>query len=438
VSATNHSGVRVRHSRSCPKARGGRRCECAPTYEASVGTGARGAKVRRSFPTEAAAVAWRLDVQRAVKAGTYRSPSRQTIREAALYMVAGMRFAADGLREKATPGGDVLAAWGVSGEMWEAACRDAKPVRRRGGEPYKPSVIRSYEASLLLYVLPALGGKRVAEVSRGDVRRFVADLEARHTLRPRGASGATKPLDASTIRNAVGPLRLLYRLAVAAEVVDTSPVAGVELPVPKGRRERVAEADEAALLVATLTRPADRLAWALAFYAGLRVGEIRALRWRHVDTAAGKVRVREALDARGQTIPPKSKAGKRDVPIIEPLRRILARVERGADDAYVAGRTPTTPLAYTALLRRARVAWERAGLARVTPHEARHTFASWMVAADVRPFDLQRWLGHADLSTTMGLYVHATRDADVEQAARADAYFARGDTAGRLVQVGGE
>ena len=64
-------------------------------------------------------------------------------------------------------------------------------------------------------------------------------------------------------------------------LVSVNPTSGLELPADRGRRDRFATPTEAAALIAALD-PGDRAAWALALYAGLRLGEIRALgRGRH-------------------------------------------------------------------------------------------------------------------------------------------------------------
>jgi integrase len=57
-------------------------------------------------------------------------------------------------------------------------------------------------------------------------------------------------------------------------------------------------------------------------YAGLRRGELRALRWSDLDLG-GTIRVERALDAKGETIEPKSAAGRRTVPIAAVLRDLL-------------------------------------------------------------------------------------------------------------------
>ena len=59
-------------------------------------------------------------------------------------------------------------------------------------------------------------------------------------------------LDASTIRNALMPLRAIYRRAVARGEVAVNPTSGLELPAVRGRRDRIASPEEAAALLAAL------------------------------------------------------------------------------------------------------------------------------------------------------------------------------------------
>jgi integrase len=58
-------------------------------------------------------------------------------------------------------------------------------IRNRSGDLYKPSVLRNYERNLKLRVLPELGGKRVSDVHRGDLQRFVEALVGEGTPPPR-------------------------------------------------------------------------------------------------------------------------------------------------------------------------------------------------------------------------------------------------------------
>jgi integrase len=125
--------------------------------------------------------------------------------------------------------------------------------------------------------LPELGARRLTDVQRRDVQSFVDDLLA---------SGR----DPSTIRNALMPLRIIYRRALEDGDVAVNPCAGLRLPASRGRRDRIVSPEQATTLLASLAQ-SDRALWALALYAGLRRGEIMALRWEDIDLAGGIIRV---------------------------------------------------------------------------------------------------------------------------------------------------
>jgi len=246
-------------------------------------------------------------------------------------------------------------------------------VRTRSGDVYKPSAVRSYKAALGNRVLPALGGKRLADVQRRDVQHFADELLG-------------EGLDPSTVRNVLMPLRVIFRRAIEDGELAVNPTGHLRLPAVRGRRERIASPEEAQRLLAALPER-DQAVWATALYAGLRRGELMALRWDDVDLASGVIRVERAYDEKGRVhVEPKSHAGRRTVPIVGALRDELVayKVSSGRDDGLVFGSTPETPLVTSNLWRRAQVAWPRAGLEPIGLHEARHTFASLLIAAGVK------------------------------------------------------
>jgi integrase len=120
-------------------------------------------------------------------------------------------------------------------------------------------------------------------------------------------------LDPSTIRNTINALRPIFRRAVARGELQINPTTGLEIPAPKGRRLRVADPAEAETLIGA-AQARDRALWATAFYAGLRLGELQALRWECVDLAGGVIRVLASYDVHDrQVIDVKSTAGHRRV-----------------------------------------------------------------------------------------------------------------------------
>ncbi len=384
------AGIEVRHRTTCATRSGGK-CNCKPAYQASVWSAREGKRLRKTFPTLSTARAWRAEAQTAIRRGTLRAPIATTVREAGEALVEGMR----------------------SGR-----------IRTRSGDRYKPSAIRSYEAALRDRIFPELGGKRLGDVQRRDVQRLADDLLA-------------EGRDPSTIRNALMPLRVIYRRAVEDGDLSVNPCANLRLPAVRGRRERIASPEEAQRLLAALPER-DRPAWATALYAGLRRGELMALLWEDVDLAAGVIRVERSYDDKGRVeIEPKSRAGRRTVPIVGALRDVLVdhKARQDRDGGLVFGSSAETPFVPSNLWRRAQRAWRRAGLDPIGLHEARHTFASVLIAAGVNAKAITTYMGHASIQTTYDLYGKLMPGSESEAAALVDAYLARADTGSRLAQL---
>ena len=101
------------------------------------------------------------------------------------------------------------------------------------------------------------------------------------------------------------------------------------------------------------------------------------------------------------------------------------------------GRSPVSPFQPTRITDRARKAWEAAKLDRIVLHEARHTFASLMIAAGVNTKALSTYMGHANISITLDRYGHLMPGNEDEAAGLLDAYLVRANTQARLAAVEG-
>jgi integrase len=319
-------------------------------------------------------------------------------------------------------------------------------VRTNRGEPYKPSVTRKYEEQLRCLVLPRIGAVPIATLTQGDVQRLVDALAAERT--PEHA------------RKALTALRVALRLAQRYGEIDANACASVTVPVaPEGEKPaRILTPEEAAAIVARCEADDARLErsfaaplYALAFGTGLRLGELLALRWGPdgLDVDAGIVHVRASLDrvrdASGEygRLVPKSRAGRRDVPLAPEdaarLRRHRLATGRPPDGALVFAGAEVEPLSPVPAYR----AWRRAcWSARIFtdeatdelkaeptypkfraacrkakirlplphPHDARHAFATHTLASGLTAHAVAALLGHADAALVTRRYGHALPD----------------------------
>jgi integrase len=378
-------GIVARHQKHCSTHQA-QSCDCRPSYQAQVYAARDRKTLRKTFPTVAAARAWRTHAQAAIQQGHLGIPTKTTLAEA--------------------------------GEAWLEAARSGV-ARTRSGDTYKPSAIRAYEQALRTKLLPELGTRRLTAIVRNDVQDVVDGMVA-------------DGLSAATVRNAILPLRVIYRRALARSEVLVNPTVGLALPACRGRRDRVAQPLEAHALLEAL--PAgERALWATALYAGLRRGELRALRWCDVDFEAGVIRVERGWDDKEGPITPKSRAGVRRVPLAQPLRVYLAAhrlAQQPCDgERLVFARPDGRPVATEWMTQRARRTWEATGIKPIGLHECRHTFASFSIAAGVNAKSLQAFLGHSSITMTMDRYGHLMAGAEDEAATLLTGYLRRATTA---------
>jgi integrase len=409
-------GITPRHARNCSKAKGGGRCTCTPSHQAQVSDPRTRRRISKTFTgadSEQAAVAWRAEKQLEIRRGTFRPGRRVSIRVAFVELFDDMK---------------------------------AGIVRNRSRERYKPGTIREYERDAANHIIPAFGSAQLGDLRGADVQRLIGRLTRE------GKSG-------STVHNILMPLRVLYRRMLSLEEVAFSPMDHLEMPVRDGKRLVIASPAEAAELIAVVP-VGDRPIWATATYGGLRIGEIQAVGVEEVDLATGLIKVEWSWDKVEGRVPPKSKAGRRVVPVAGVLRQFLLdhRLAGAREAGLLFGRGPDVAFAADSVQDRADAAWkaendrrveaaEETGvdpvlLQRLTFHDCRHTYASMMIAAmsespqGFNPKLLSTVMGHSTIAITIDRYGHLFPGDEQLAAGALDAFLERSDTAARKAAVG--
>jgi integrase len=391
-------GIRPRHSERCALKRHGTNCDCEPTFEASVWSTFDKKKIRKTHTTLQAAIKWRRKHLGLAESGHLRAPVKITLAEAAYTWL-----------EKARAG----------------------LILNRSGEKYKPSALRTLEADYRLRLIPALGMHFMSDIERPDLQELV--------LRVQGERSASK------VHAVVNAARVLWRdfdlITGRANTLLINPTKGLRLPAVPLTRDRIATADEAHRLIAALEER-DQALWATAMYAGLRCGELRALRADRIELHLKRIRVEAGWDAYEGEIDPKTESGRRKTVVIELLEELLIkhleRTGRSGSD-LVFGKTADHPFCPSTIHKRAKRCWKEAreredaeGIIpegeRIKPiglHDSRHTAVSHWLDAGISMDKVSKFMGHASITITIDRYGHLLPGGEAEAAELLNEYHAR-------------
>lgn len=213
-----------------------------------------------------------------------------------------------------------------------------------------------------------------------------------------------------TIRTRVANVRTVLASARRDGYIARIATDGVRLPRTVGRARVVRLPSQAQVeaLVQSSPPPYDLL-FALCAYAGLRLGEARALTWRDVDLNARVLHVRHQLQQLpgggwAQTAPKYGSC--RTVPVSDEIVLRLIDAER-AEQRFVVEGVEGGPVHPGSIQRRWASQCRALGLGPgLRVHDLRHLYASTLIANGDNVLTVQRRLGHARASTTLDVYAH--------------------------------
>jgi integrase len=274
----------------------------------------------------------------------------------------------------------------------------------RTSKGVRPQTLADYKKRLEQDAIPFLGRLRLSEVEPRDVKALAAHI-------------ARRGVSANTIRLSLAPVRALFATAVEDGLVRSNPTLGVRVS-PMGNTAREADEDKAkaltpdelaALLEAIPER--ERLFFRFLAQTGLRIGEAVGLRVGDVDLGRRRVQVRRRW-YRDNFAPPKSKHGRRDVPLSPATARALWPLVAGrAENALLFTSETGRMIDQSNLSSRVlKPAARRAGVPWCSFHTFRHTAASTFFRAGWNAKQVQLVLGHHSPAFTLSTYVHLIPD----------------------------
>ncbi len=308
-----------------------------------------------------------------------------------------------------------------------------------------------WQVHLDLHVVPALGTRRVDQISVADVDAFRDD---------RRATG----LAPQTVNKLLTTLAAVFTLAQRRELITRNPAAVAERcrlnadevsmelqPDTEAddtgdsvNRGDVLSPGEAASLIAAAAPGFDKTFLLTAVLTGARVGELTALTWDDVNFSTGRLSIRRSVSwaklreqkgSKPRFYEPKTKAGKRTIELAPELVSALKPWKLACPKGPLNLVFPNldgsprhrTTITYGAL----RQALKAAGLRQVNLHSLRHTCASALILGGTDCLEVAKFLGHAKPTVTMSVYAHwfNTRKTTGTMSAVAGAVFrTAGDT----------
>ena len=219
-------------------------------------------------------------------------------------------------------------------------------------------------------------------------------------------------------------LHSIFKFAVRRKWTTSNPVLYVErVAVRRPTEFAVLSAEEVMAVARVAPTEQEAALITVAAFTGLRLGELRALRWRDVAWGKRYVQVRRSHSEQAEKAPKSGKS--RSVPLSDPVARVLDALSKrerftGPDDRVfcslvggVLDEGQIRDMFYPALVR-AGIDRDRGTGKDLVFHDLRHTFGTMAVGRFPLP-TVQAWMGHADIQTTMRYVHHQDRgdEADV-------------------------
>lgn len=257
----------------------------------------------------------------------------------------------------------------------------------------KPSTVRSYRCVIEQCVRPALGPRKIVDITRADIVEFHHRLRATPYMANRSVSMLSK----------------MFNLAEdwGLRSDGTNPARRIKRFREEEKKRFLNEQEQTRLwqaLAAALEEGEESIyavsAIQLLILTGCRLGEILTLQWSYVTAHHLEL--------------PDSKTGRRRIPLPREAYDILSALPRKPGNPYVIlGESEDGHLVNL------QKTWlrvrKRAGLSDVRMHDLRHTYASVAVMSGIDPFLLKEIMGHKNLQTTLR-YAHFA-DESVQRAA---------------------
>lgn len=256
----------------------------------------------------------------------------------------------------------------------------------------KPTTKLIYKSHIHNYINPNLGKIPLKKLNGDILQGFINNLN----------------LSASTVKNIFSILK-----SALSSAEDNGLILNIwdKVKVPKKEKSivQVLTVSEQKKLKSVLISPFDIGIW-ICLYAGLRIGEVCALKWTDInfETSTLTVNGTQARTENGvEIIAPKSKSSKREIPIPSILLSKLKEIPQTCE--YVLSKNGKSVDIRT-YRRHFKKHLQKADLPDIKYHALRHTFSTRALEVGIDYKTLSEILGHSSVGITLDLYAHSLKE----------------------------
>ena len=276
----------------------------------------------------------------------------------------------------------------------------------------KESSYVKYKNILSLYLLPKFGDYMICNIERSVVIDYACNL-----LVDGGMNESS--LSPKTVSCIISVLKSILAYASNEKKYTTADVSN--LPIKTGSKQMILlSVDEQQCLTEyLLNHPCPRnLGILLSLYAGLRIGEVCALKWGdigeqdvYVHNTMQRIQTFASSGPKSKIIitPPKSACSIRRIPLPDLLFPVLQDC-RLNDSCFLLSGTGDKSVEPRNLENYFKRVLERCGIRHTNYHVLRHTFATRCVELGFDVKSLSEILGHANVNITLNRYVHPSME----------------------------
>lgn len=268
----------------------------------------------------------------------------------------------------------------------------------------KRSTISAYSLLIENHLLPTFGDNE--KIKETQVQEFVFKKIA-------------EGLSQKSVKDILIVLKMILKYGVKHEMIEYSQI-DVKFPTQRERQDiEVLSRGNHRKIIDHISQhfTFKNLGIYMCLSAGMRIGEICALKWQDVDTENGVIKIRQTIqriyiieeDQRRTELlldTPKTKNSIRDIPMTKEMIRLLKPLKKIVNSTFFVltnEAKPTEPRTYRNYYKQL---MKDLGMPDLKFHGLRHSFATRCIESNCDYKTVSVLLGHSNISTTLNLYVH--------------------------------